>query len=200
MLLAQDPKLLLVDEPVAGMTDAETEATARAAQAHRAGSASHRRIAEAHFGCRSFGRRRRARHGLRARARRQGDLPARGLGAGRGRHRCRVGEPARRRVYLDAEEFRRAGCCKVRRRRVEVRRRPGAARRRTRSAQGRGDVADGPQRRRQDDAAARHRRPSSRQRRHHHLGRPAARPACRPTSGRGAASRSCRRAARSFRC
>ena len=28
MLLAQNPKLLLVDEPVAGMTDAETEATA----------------------------------------------------------------------------------------------------------------------------------------------------------------------------
>ena len=29
MLLAQEPKLLLVDEPVAGMTDAETEATAK---------------------------------------------------------------------------------------------------------------------------------------------------------------------------
>jgi urea transport system ATP-binding protein len=29
MLLAQDPKLLLVDEPVAGMSDAETEQTAR---------------------------------------------------------------------------------------------------------------------------------------------------------------------------
>ena len=28
MLLAQDPKLLLVDEPVAGMTDAETQQTA----------------------------------------------------------------------------------------------------------------------------------------------------------------------------
>ena len=28
MMLAQDPKLLLVDEPVAGMTDAETEQTA----------------------------------------------------------------------------------------------------------------------------------------------------------------------------
>ena len=29
MLLAQDPKLLLVDEPVAGMADAETDETAR---------------------------------------------------------------------------------------------------------------------------------------------------------------------------
>ena len=29
MLLAQDPKLLLVDEPVAGMTDSETSETAR---------------------------------------------------------------------------------------------------------------------------------------------------------------------------
>ena len=29
MLLAQDPKLLLVDEPVAGMTDVETETTAQ---------------------------------------------------------------------------------------------------------------------------------------------------------------------------
>jgi len=28
MLLAQDPKLLLVDEPVAGMTDVETHQTA----------------------------------------------------------------------------------------------------------------------------------------------------------------------------
>jgi len=38
MLLCQDPKLLLVDEPVAGMTDAETEQTAsllrRIAQDH----------------------------------------------------------------------------------------------------------------------------------------------------------------------
>ena len=32
MLLAQEPKLLLVDEPVAGMTDAETAADRRAAQ------------------------------------------------------------------------------------------------------------------------------------------------------------------------
>ena len=37
MLLAQEPKLLLVDEPAAGMTDAETEATADAAPRHRQG-------------------------------------------------------------------------------------------------------------------------------------------------------------------
>ena len=61
MLLAQDPKLLLVDEPVAGMTDVETHQTAELLKEinkdpHRHG--------------------RRARHDLRARARRQGDLPA----------------------------------------------------------------------------------------------------------------------------
>ena len=50
MLLAQDPKLLLVDEPVAGMTDAETEETAELLTRHRQGP---RR------------RRGRARHGLR---------------------------------------------------------------------------------------------------------------------------------------
>ena len=59
MLLAQDPKLLLVDEPVAGMTDAETEQTARAAA----------RIAKDHVR-----RRGRARYGVRARARLQGDM------------------------------------------------------------------------------------------------------------------------------
>ena len=32
MLLAQEPKLLLVDEPVAGMTDAETRQTAELLQ------------------------------------------------------------------------------------------------------------------------------------------------------------------------
>ena len=32
MLLAQEPKLLLVDEPVAGMTDAETQQTAELLQ------------------------------------------------------------------------------------------------------------------------------------------------------------------------
>ena len=56
MLLAQDPKLLLVDEPVAGMTDAETDADRRAAASD---------IAKDQLGGRG-----RARHGLRPRTRR----------------------------------------------------------------------------------------------------------------------------------
>ena len=55
MLLAQDPKLLLVDEPVAGMTDVETETTAHVLR---------------EVNRNAFGRRGRARHELRARARR----------------------------------------------------------------------------------------------------------------------------------
>ena len=39
MLLAQEPKLLLVDEPVAGMTDAETEQTAELLQARSTATA-----------------------------------------------------------------------------------------------------------------------------------------------------------------
>ena len=58
MLLAQEPKLLLVDEPVAGMTDAETRQTAELLQGDQP---------RPHRG------RGRARHDLRARARRQGD-------------------------------------------------------------------------------------------------------------------------------
>ena len=74
MLLAQNPKLLLVDEPVAGMTDVETETTAQVLREVN-------KIA--------FGRRGRARHELRARARRQGDGAARGLDAGRGHRSIR---------------------------------------------------------------------------------------------------------------
>ena len=70
MLLAQEPKLLLVDEPVAGMTDAETQQTAELLKEINRDQD------------RGRGR---ARHDLRARARRQGDVPARRLGAG-GRH------------------------------------------------------------------------------------------------------------------
>ena len=87
MLLAQDPKLLLVDEPVAGMTDAETVETARLLEGHQPDA---------------FGHRGRARHAFRARARRQGDLPARGLGA-LGRHaRFRFRRRPRRRSLSGA--------------------------------------------------------------------------------------------------
>ena len=76
MLLAQDPKLLLVDEPVAGMTDAETHADGRTAASEINRDQDRRRG--------------RARHGLRARTRRQGHVPARRLGAGRRHDRSGV--------------------------------------------------------------------------------------------------------------
>ena len=57
MLLAQEPKLLLVDEPAAGMTDAETT----------------RRPAAERIARREVHRGGRARHGVRPRAGRQGD-------------------------------------------------------------------------------------------------------------------------------
>ena len=53
MLLAQDPRLLLLDEPVAGMTDEETERLAELLETLRGPA---------------LDRRRRARHGVRARA------------------------------------------------------------------------------------------------------------------------------------
>ena len=77
MLLAQDPQLLLVDEPAAGMTDAETMRTAELLRSGRGPA---------------FGARHRARHGVRAGARLQGDGAAPGLGAGRGVARPRLGQ------------------------------------------------------------------------------------------------------------
>ncbi len=68
MLLAQDPKLLLVDEPVAGMTDAETVETAKLLKRDRQDP------------LRGGGR---ARHELRPRTRHPRHLPRRRLGAGR---------------------------------------------------------------------------------------------------------------------
>jgi len=64
MLIAQDPKLLLVDEPVAGMTDAESMTTAELLK---------------DIARESHGDRGRARHGVRAPAGRQGDGAARRL-------------------------------------------------------------------------------------------------------------------------
>ena len=66
MLLAQEPQLLLVDEPVAGMTDAETEQTADAAAGDQQDPQ------------RGGGR---ARHGVRPGAGCEGDGAARRIGA-----------------------------------------------------------------------------------------------------------------------
>ena len=74
MLLAQEPQLLLVDEPVAGMTDAETEQTAVLA----AGDQPHPQ--------RGGGR---ARHGVRPRPGREGDGAARRVRAVGGLDRLR---------------------------------------------------------------------------------------------------------------
>ncbi len=68
MLLAQSPSVLLVDEPIAGMTHAETERTAELLRS-LAGDA--------------HGRRGRARHGVRAQHRPEGDGAAPGEGPGR---------------------------------------------------------------------------------------------------------------------
>ena len=120
MLLAQDPKLLLVDEPVAGMTDAETHQTAELLKEINAGQD------------RGGGR---ARHDLRARARRQGDVPARRLGAGRRLDRSGVAERARGRsvsgtvALIMLERRTRSICTTARRRRCAASRcRPSPAR------------------------------------------------------------------------
>ena len=86
MLLMQEPKLLLLDEPVAGMTDAETERTGELLNAARP----------------SFADGGGARHGLRQpdRRRRQGHGAARGRGAGRGADGQGTGRPRVIEVYL----------------------------------------------------------------------------------------------------
>ena len=80
MLLAQDPKLLLVDEPVAGMTDGETAATA---DLLREIARDHSVVVVEHD------------MAFRARARRQGDVPARRLRARRRLARSGQRRPAR---------------------------------------------------------------------------------------------------------
>ncbi len=80
MLLAQEPKLLLVDEPVAGHD--------------RRGNPPDRRPAERDQP-RQDRHRRRARHDVRARSRREGDVPARRHGDRRRLDRSGLGERAR---------------------------------------------------------------------------------------------------------
>ncbi len=76
MLLVQEPKLVLLDEPVAGMSGAERQATGRAARG--AGGRPHRR-------------RHRARHGVPASLRPLGHRAPRGEDPERGERRLRAG-------------------------------------------------------------------------------------------------------------
>ena len=155
MLLAQDPKLLLVDEPVAGMTDVETHQTAELLKEIN-------KDTDRHGG--------RARHDLRARTRRQGDLPARRHGAGRRHHRPGLVERAGHRSVSGAVSH-----AEGRQHQPLLRRGAGAARRLDLGRAGQGDLRARAQRRRQDLAAARDGRPISdrlrldhvRRRRHH---------------------------------
>ena len=108
MLLVQDPELLLVDEPVAGMTDAETEkpppsCCARSRKSHSVVVVEHDMDFVRGLGCEGHG-------------------AARRLGAGRGLARAGAERPARHRSLSGALSHA-AG----RRHRPPLRRQPGAA-------------------------------------------------------------------------
>jgi ABC-type uncharacterized transport system ATPase subunit len=180
MLLAQDPKLLLVDEPVAGMTDVETASDRGAAQGDQP---------------RQDRGRGRARHDLRARARRQGDLPAR-------RARCwpkapsiRCAERARRSKCIWGDEHAEGrridlhyGAAQALRG-VSLTAEPG----KVTCVLGRNGVG-------KTSAAARDGRPASDRKRLDHASTAPTSPA-QALRARAARHRlSCRRAARSFRC
>ena len=185
MLLAQDPKLLLVDEPVAGMTDVETAADRRAA-ARRSTSEQSVMVVEHDMNfVRELGVKVTCLH--------------EGTRAGRRHHRSghRPNERVDRSVSGAAERMLEASTNI----RPLLRRGAGAARRLDRGRAGQGHLRARPQRRRQDHAAARDGRPAA--------DRAAARSRCdgtghhRPAAlraGARAASATCRRAARSFRC
>ena len=180
MLLMQEPELLLVDEPVAGMTDAETEKTADAPARHREDP---------------FRRRGRARHGFRARPRRPRHRAARGLGALRRQPRNRAERSARHRsLSRDGDH------AHGRQYRSLLRRQPGAFGRLARCRGGQGRLRARPQRRGQDQPAPRHRRPAADPRRQPSRSTARTSQSSPPPSAPAPASPSCPRAARSSRC
>ena len=151
MLLVQQPKLLLLDEPVAGMSGA-------GAPGHRRAAAGARR--------RPHRRRHRARHGVPAPLRPLGHGAARGQDPQRGQRRLRAGRShgSARSTSAGPRDERSRQAVAMRRRRSaheardqgprrRLRADAGAVRRVARGARRLADVPDGPQRRRQDDAA-----------------------------------------------
>ena len=172
MLLAQEPKLLLVDEPVAGMTDARDRGDRRTAA---------RDQPQPQRG------RGRTRHGVRAQPRRAGHGAARGIGAGR-----RLDRPCPERSARDRSLSRALSHAVGRSGRSLLRREPGAAPGQPDRKKGRGDLHPRPQRRRQDQPAAGDFRASADPRRSDRLGgsrtdRPAAVSARPRRAGPGAA-------------
>ena len=180
MLLAQEPKLLLVDEPVAGMTDAETQQTARAAEGNQSREDRHRR---------------RARHDVRPRTGRQGDVPARRHRDRRRHDRPGVGERARDRsvfgaiAMLDVQAIDLHYGAAQALRGVSLQAKIGEVT----CVLGRNGVGKTSLL----DALG---GPAAGERRLDHVGRRRTRPGSSPTSGPAAASPMCRKAARSFRC
>ena len=182
MLLAQDPQLLLVDEPVAGMTDAETEQTADLLrEINRTRSVV---VVEHDM---AFVRA----LGVKVTVLHEGSVLSRG-------QRSTTSARTRRssKCILGADA--------MLERRDSVDLHYGAAialRQVSLTARGRrGHLPARPQRRRQDQPAARDHRRAPGQRRARSGGKARTSPACRPMSGPGAASPGCRRAATSSRC
>ena len=191
MLLAQEPQLLLVDEPVAGMTDAETEQTAALLrEINRTRSVV---VVEHDM---AFVRA----LGVKVTVLHEGSVLSEG---DRSTHRCiaRRSDPKgrfRSRIWgrhrrpwlmLEVDNVDLHYGAAIALRQVSL------------TARGRrGDLPAGPQRRRQDLAAAGDRRARIRSPAAQSAGKAPTSPDCRPTSGRGAASPGCRRGATSFRC
>jgi len=149
MLLMQDPELLMVDEPVAGMTDAETEQTAQLL----------RHIAETHSVMV-------VEHDMDfVRARHPRDRPPRRLG-----HRPRPPRQRSERRARDRDLSRALSDAGGPGHRSALRRQPGPAANFDGSPDRRSDLRAGPQWRRQDQPAAGHRRPAQGQQRADSLG------------------------------
>ena len=183
MLLAQEPKLLLVDEPVAGMTDAETQQTAELLKRDQPRRARWSWSSTTWLSCATSASRSRCLH--------EGSVLAEGT------HRPGVRTTARDRSLSGPL----SACSTVERHRSLLRRRAGAARRLARRPS--------PARSPACSAATASARPACCARmigqhpisaRHASARTATISPGCRRTSARGAASPTCRRAARSFRC
>ena len=182
MLLAQEPKLLLVDEPVAGMTDAETQQTAellkeinrdRTVVVVEHDMAFVRELGVKVTACTK------ARCSPKARSTRSRPTSA--------WSKCIWGGRRMRMLDVNAIDLHYGAAQALRARLAQGR-------------AGQGHLRARPQRRRQDEPAATRSSASIRSRAAPSPGTATTSPRCGPSSAPGAASPTCRRAARSSRC